>query len=267
MGEILKHLHNLDLADNTLFLFLSDNGGSQEDCEEGGNNGALRAGKGMTWEGGIRAHAMAYWPGRISPGVSDAILIVADIFPTLANLAALSVPEDRTFDGKDMSQVMFGDGSQSEQDFNRPHFFYCSDKLMAMRQGPYKLHYWTWLWTFDEASKQCVNGNPPFSTNPLTPAHFYWAICNETRMEHHDPPLLYNLERDPSEQYPLRPEDFQTVIHQATAAVELHKKTLSFGRIINQMDLKTDIKLVPCCHERGRTPCICNYPFSDKFGF
>lgn len=89
--------------ENTLFLFLSDNGGP---TRSEALNLPLRNSKGTYYEGGVRVPAFAYWPGRIEAGTtSDALAYVADLFPTLAGLAGAGWPE-KPLDGYDLTPVL-----------------------------------------------------------------------------------------------------------------------------------------------------------------
>jgi len=68
IGLIMQKLHDLDLLDNTLVIFTSDNGAWTEKGLDGGSNGLLRGQKGETWEGGMRIPAIFYWSGHIQGG-------------------------------------------------------------------------------------------------------------------------------------------------------------------------------------------------------
>jgi len=104
MGEIFAVLKRLDLDDNTLVLFTSDNGAWFE-----GSNGEWRQGKGTTWEGGYRVPLIARWPGRIPPGmVSDAISMNIDILPTVAALVGAPLPPDHEIDGRNIWSLFQG---------------------------------------------------------------------------------------------------------------------------------------------------------------
>jgi arylsulfatase A-like enzyme len=96
--------------DNTLFLFFSDNGGP---AHHQALNYPLRGEKGTYYEGGVRVPAFAYWPGRIETGtVSEALMYVADIFPTIASLAGAELPE-KPLDGYDLSPVLFDGATET----------------------------------------------------------------------------------------------------------------------------------------------------------
>jgi arylsulfatase A-like enzyme len=92
IGELLETLGELDLADRTLVIVLSDNGGILHTYPS--DNGPLRGGKGNTFEGGLRVPAVMRWPGQIPPGsVSEADAMHFDLFSTILDAAGLPVPE------------------------------------------------------------------------------------------------------------------------------------------------------------------------------
>lgn len=100
-GAVLAALERLGLADQTLVVVSSDNGGDYE-----GSPGALRGRKGETYEGGMRVPLLVRWPGRVAAGVeSDAMAMNIDLFPTVLKLAGLPLPADRIIDGADLTQV------------------------------------------------------------------------------------------------------------------------------------------------------------------
>lgn len=105
-GEILRALKELGLDENTLVIFLSDNG---PNTATGGNAGPLKGGKGSNLEGGVRVPFVARWPGKI-PGetVSGEAITVMDLLPTLTRLAGGEVPADRVIDGKDIWPLLAG---------------------------------------------------------------------------------------------------------------------------------------------------------------
>jgi arylsulfatase A len=135
VGQVLDTLRELKLADNTLVLFTSDNGGP---VQQGANNKPLRGSKGQTFEGGIRTCTIAWWPGKVPAGTStDAITSMMDFLPTLAHLAEAKVPTDRKIDGVNVWPVLAGDDAKPPRD----HFFYFRGlELEAVRSGAWKLH-------------------------------------------------------------------------------------------------------------------------------
>lgn len=105
IGEIVARIRQRGRPEDTLILFLSDNGGSGN-----GGNQPLRGAKGTMFEGGLRVPFIASWPGRLPAGrVTDAFLTSLEIFPTLAGVAGVA-PEAKTpLDGFDALPVLRGD--------------------------------------------------------------------------------------------------------------------------------------------------------------
>ncbi len=116
----------------------------------------------------MRVPAIARWPGVIQPGqVTNAIATTMDLLPTLLTLAGVPLPKDRQLDGADQSPVLRGEkpGVQDKV------FYYNGRELYAIRKGAWKMHLTT---------------RPSYSKEPPV---------------NHDPPLLFQLENDPSEKY------------------------------------------------------------------
>jgi arylsulfatase A-like enzyme len=98
VGLLLKKIHDLGLDDNTLVIFTSDNGATQQSPQE-----PLRGSKGCYYEGGIREPFIARWPGHIAPGTqSDVPVINLDLYPTFLAAAGAPVPADKTLDGENL---------------------------------------------------------------------------------------------------------------------------------------------------------------------
>jgi len=105
IGQILQLLDEHNLTDNTLVIFLSDNGGSRGTAD----NGQLRGGKSNLFEGGIRVPCIARWPGVISEGtVCNEFLTALDIFPTFCRAAGVRPPRGVVLDGFNMTPVLAG---------------------------------------------------------------------------------------------------------------------------------------------------------------
>ena len=104
VGTVLDELEKHQLTDNTLVLFMSDNGGSKKVFA---NNGKLREFKQSTHEGGIRIPFLASWPGKLPEGaVIDTPVIALDFFPTICSAAGIAVPEENELDGKSLLSVV-----------------------------------------------------------------------------------------------------------------------------------------------------------------
>ena len=168
VGEIVRALKEEGLTKKTLLIFTSDNGPWLRMEIYGGSAGLLRDGKGGCWEGGFRVPAIAWWPGQIEKGrVCSDIMSTMDLWPTLVGIAGGETPEDRYMDGIDMSETLLGKDASQRHLF----YYYRGNELYAIRKGPYKAHFKTW---------------DGYSSVPA---------------ESHDPLLLFNLDKDPSEMH------------------------------------------------------------------
>jgi arylsulfatase A-like enzyme len=152
VGELLKKLDDLRVADNTIVVFTTDNGVEKFSWPDGGT-APFKGEKGTTWEGGFRVPALARWPGVIKPGtIINDIASHEDWAPTLLAAAGVSdVKEklkqgykagDKTFkvhlDGYNMTDLLSGKGPSQ-----RKEIFYFEDEgnLNAIRYGDWKLHF------------------------------------------------------------------------------------------------------------------------------
>jgi arylsulfatase A-like enzyme len=184
VGELLKKLDDLGIADNTIVIFTSDNGAETFSWPDGGNH-PFRGEKGTTYEGGFRVPLLVKWPGTINPGVIvNEIIAGEDWMPTL--LAATGDPNvkekllqgmqvgDKTFkvhlDGYNFLPFFKGEVAQGP----RHEFFYFTDNgdLTALRYDDWKL-------SFKTIKGNLFTGTPE-STNV---------------------PLVTNLRQDPWERY------------------------------------------------------------------
>ena len=139
VGQILQKLDELDIAENTLVIFTSDNGshtagGYHYDMHN--SNGDLRGGKRDLYEGGIRVPMIAYWPGTIEPGrVSDHISYFPDMMPTLSEVAGANLPPG--IDGISMVPTLLGESTQQEHSYLYWEFHEQGGK-QAIRKGNWK---------------------------------------------------------------------------------------------------------------------------------
>lgn len=138
VGEILDALDRLGIADETLVIFFSDNGGARGTTAV---NGALRDYKHSVYEGGVRVPFLLRWPGRIPAGtVSDEPVISIDAFATILSSARVEAPSDRVIDARDIVPVLTG-----EWDGPLHEALYWnwidkeSDQGWAVRKGQWKL--------------------------------------------------------------------------------------------------------------------------------
>jgi arylsulfatase A-like enzyme len=137
VGEVMRTLNEMNLDENTLVIFTSDNGPWLNYGNHAGSTGGLREGKGTSFEGGQREPCIMRWRGTIPAGtVCRQLASAMDLLPTIAKLAGATLPEKK-IDGVDISSLML-----NEKDANpRDHFvyYYQQNSLEAVRKGPWKL--------------------------------------------------------------------------------------------------------------------------------
>ena len=133
VGRVLDALRENGLAEKTLVIFTSDNGGTPRAV-----NTPLRGHKGSTLEGGMRVPTLAWWPGKIPAGTaSDAITAMFDILPTFAALAGAPLPADRKLDGANIWPQLAG--TPDVKPAHDTFLYYNGLRLNAVRHGDWKL--------------------------------------------------------------------------------------------------------------------------------
>ena len=139
VGQILSTLKRLDMDENTLVIFTSDNGPWLLYGDHGGSAGPFREGKNTMFEGGMRVPCVMWWPGKIPAGsVCNELASTIDILPTIAGLTGAPL-SDRRIDGLDIWPLMSGRSGAKT-----PHeafYYYYSTNLQAVRSGRWKLHF------------------------------------------------------------------------------------------------------------------------------
>lgn len=109
IGRLLAKLDELGIAENTLVVFTSDNGGVSKYFK-----GGMKGNKSSAYEGGVRAPCFVRWPAAIPPGkVVRAQTSHIDWMPTFCELAGVGVPEDRAIDGKSLVRLLKSGQSES----------------------------------------------------------------------------------------------------------------------------------------------------------
>jgi arylsulfatase A-like enzyme len=149
IGRIVEALDRRGLRENTLVVFVSDNGGQKswhsKDQYKGryadkphtvlGDNRPLRGWKGDVYEGGIRVPALANWPGVLEAGTSDLPMHIVDWMPTLCRLAGYTPQRDLAWDGGDVWRWIRSGAAPSEL----RSFYWKTSNYSAVRFGPWKL--------------------------------------------------------------------------------------------------------------------------------
>jgi arylsulfatase A-like enzyme len=130
IGKMLDVLDEKGIADNTIVIFFSDNGGSG-----GAKNDPLRGHKAQMWEGGVRVLSIVRWPaGGVSAGVeNDAFLTSLEIFPSLASACGADLPKSVKIDGYDWWDTLRG-----EAESPRTEMFWKRRDLLGARVGNWK---------------------------------------------------------------------------------------------------------------------------------
>jgi len=194
VGEIVDQLERLDLAENTLVVFTSDNGPWLTMRHHGGSAGLLNNGKGTTFEGGMRVPAVFWWPGTVAPATISGIGSALDLYRTVLALvdgeSADSAASQAT-DSLDLSATLTQGAPSARQEFA----FYRAGELYAYRLGQYKLHL-----VVEGAYQQ-----PPARLEQLQ---------------------LFHLGEDPAEQFDIAAK-FPDVVAQIRSAIERHQRQLA----------------------------------------
>jgi len=191
-GQIRAKLEALGLAENTLLVFTSDNGPWIIKDEKGGSAGLFRDGKGSTWEGGMRVPGIFYWKDKIPAGsFIQRPSSTIDLLPTIAALTETEISNNE-IDGRNIWPLI-GDSTLDSQG---PYFYYgLNNRLFAVRQGPWKLH----INTYSQTGKTYFDKEPP---------------------------LLFNLSVDPSEQYEVSAE-YPDKVAELQTLIETHYTNLA----------------------------------------
>lgn len=154
LGDLMDKILEKGIADNTIFIFMSDNGGYSvgRGGEAARRNYPLRGGKGSCFEGGIREPMIVYWPGKTKAGsVSNVPVIIEDFFPTILEMAGIkkyNTPQH--IDGQSFVRTL----TKGKGDLQRPLYFHYPNNWgerredvgipqSAVIQGEWKLiHYY-----------------------------------------------------------------------------------------------------------------------------
>jgi arylsulfatase A-like enzyme len=145
VGKVLDELVRLGIADNTLVIFTSDNGG----WDGATDNRPLRSGKGDLYEGGLRVPLIVRWPGLVAPGkpvapgsTSDTPVISTDLSATILDAAGVKLGGNETLDGVSLRPLFQGKKLDHESlFFHYPHYAWHKANRPggAVRSGHYKL--------------------------------------------------------------------------------------------------------------------------------
>jgi arylsulfatase A len=146
IGRMLDKLDELGVADNTMVIFFSDNGGFDQvrDNELVTGNTPLRSGKGSVYEGGIRVPLIVKWPNVIpADTVCDEAVMSTDFYPTLLEALGLEhKPLDDILDGVSLLPLLQNPSAELEREtlcWHYPHYYFNTTPVTAIRHGDWKL--------------------------------------------------------------------------------------------------------------------------------
>ena len=148
VGQIMVTLDKLKLAENTLVIFTSDNGGYIRNGITA--NEPLRGGKGHAYEGGIRVPMIVRWPGKVPPATVSAVPVISmDCLPTICEAVACKAPVNRAIDGTSLMSALTQSGDMDRKAiyWHYPHFARSADGVIRrvpysiVRSGRWKLIY------------------------------------------------------------------------------------------------------------------------------
>jgi arylsulfatase len=178
-GQVLDAIAEAGIEDNTIVIWLSDNGPAQTQAHNtdymGSSPGPFRGEVGDALDGSLRVPGMIKWPGRIPARKSNEMVSIHDFLPTLATITGAKVPQDRPIDGVDQSDFFLG---KSEQSGRESLITFIDNEIAAVRWRKWRMY-----------PRQFIasSGNPS-------------ALgVSAYRIDGTGYPAVYNIERDPRE--------------------------------------------------------------------
>lgn len=194
VGQMLDAVAALGIAGDTLVLFGSDNGPEFRRPWRG-TAGPWRGTYHTSMEGALRVPFMMRWPGRIAPGgVTNGIVHITDLYPTLARVAGGDVPRDRPVDGVDQLDFFLGRQDTSSRE---GFVYYIKSELRAAKWRDWKMH-------------------------------LVWEPEPNTGPNHLETPWIFNLTRDPKEETDVATEaswvrtPLRRLIHEFQESLKAH---------------------------------------------
>lgn len=200
VGEIMKALEANEIDQNTVLIFTTDNGPWLNYGNHAGSSGGLREGKTTSWEGGQRVPFIIRWPGHTPAGtICNKLACAIDLLPSFAEISGAPLP-DRKIDG--VSITALWNGNMEANPRENILFYYGKNNLNAVRKGNWKLvlpHTWR---SYNTTPGKDGYGGPRIPKNVENPE-------------------LYNMMRDPGEQYnvidshPEKAEEIMKLVEEA----------------------------------------------------
>jgi len=196
VGQNIETLRKNELDDNTLIIFTSDNGPWITYGIDGGSAGLLNDGKASTYEGGYRVPCIV-WGGMVKSSLITDLGSTLDLLPTFCDMAGISLPTDRVYDGMSLYNTISQNGRSSRKVMP----FFRGSELYAYRKGDYKIHF------------------------IIRPAY---GSKEKTVLEK---PLLFNINTDPGELYNIS-EQYPDIVKQLTFEAKEYVSSISIKKSI-----------------------------------
>ena len=183
-GRVLDAIKEAGIEDNTIVIWISDNGPWKTMVwPDGGSAGPWRGELGSAWEGSIRTAGMIKWPDKIKPGKDDGMFSIMDFIPSLATICGGKMPTDRPIDGVDQSDWLLGKQANS----NREHLItFIGGDMVAVRWHHFRIHL--------QDVVQSGNG------------YVRQGGTSANRLPKNGYPTVYNILSDPREEHDIGPE-------------------------------------------------------------
>lgn len=196
VGQMVDAVDALGIAEDTIFIFCSDNGPEFRDPWRG-TAGPWRGTYHTAMEGSLRVPFIVRWTNKVQKGrVSNEIVHVTDLFTTLATIAGAQIPSDRAIDGVDQSAFILGQEKSNREGF----CFFLKNELFAVKWRDWKYHY-HWMPEVNESKGKLES------------------------------PYLFNLKRDPKEQTNVGPHNTWVSAHIKKMVYELQTSFKAFPNI------------------------------------
>ena len=205
-GEILKAINSSGVEDNTIVVWISDNGATVTataiDELHQGDNGPFRGELGDAYEGSIRTAGMIKWPGKIKPSVSNEMISVHDFLPTFASIIGAKIPKERHIDGVDQSDFLLG---KQEKSNRNSLITFVGARIAAVRWNQFRVY---------PMKINATNNNPKVGG--------YLGTTAETAGF----PQIFNIEADPKERVDIGPTGGGWIMGPYLQTVMKYRETL-----------------------------------------
>ncbi len=206
-GQVLDAIKEAGIEDNTIVIWISDNGASPDAApwpDKGGSNAPFRGELGDPLEGSIRTVGMIRWPGKIKPGKNNEMVAIQDFLPTLASIIGAELPTDRPYDGVDQSAFFLGKQKKS----NREHqLTFVNNKVAAVRWRHYRIYPKSYRGSFSNPSQQGMLG---------------------VQIDKNGGPDIFNIEMDLREEFPISGDNAWVVAQWLRLVAEYNQSLKKF---------------------------------------